>query len=202
MLVCALTAVYAVSPVQKTEPTKQTVQALPVTDGLVPTKTVRSYTTSESTQTFTNESFVPKVLSIKSLDIRTNVEAVGKDDDGKMDVPKNAEQVGWYRYGAKAGGQGNVVLAGHLDDLNGPAIFADLPNIERGALIELKRGDDTASYRVTSVKQYRLAEVPLASLFTATQSYRLHLITCVGEYVKGEGYTERLVVTAEQVDKP
>ena len=50
-----------------------------------------------------------------------------------------------------------------------------------------------------AVNQYRLENVPLASIFAATQSKRLQLITCAGPYEEGVGYRDRIVVTARLI---
>ncbi|MCV9899318.1 class F sortase [Exiguobacterium sp. N5] len=151
-------------------------------------------------QTFHSNSFVPARLIIPSIDVDTSIEAVGKDEAGRMDTPSDVNQVGWYQYGAKAGATGNVVLSGHLDDLNGPAIFANLDQLPIGELVTLQRKDQVATYEVVSVKQYRLDQVPLASIFAATQSKRIQLITCAGPYHENLGYRDRIVVTAHLIE--
>lgn len=151
-------------------------------------------------QSFYEETFVPTRLDIPSLNIDATIEAVGKDEVGRMDTPSQVDRVGWYQFGAKAGETGNVVLAGHLDDLNGPAIFADLPSIRKGELVTLQADQQSLSYEVTSVEQYRVEDVPLASIFAATQSKRIQLITCAGPYDPERGYRDRVVVTANLID--
>lgn len=48
------------------------------------------------------ETFIPNRLKIPVIDVNAKIEVVGKDDKGRMDVPKQTDQVGWYQYGAKA----------------------------------------------------------------------------------------------------
>ncbi|MCT4786836.1 MULTISPECIES: class F sortase [Exiguobacterium] len=151
-------------------------------------------------QSFHSNSFVPSRLVIPSIDVDTSIEAVGKDEAGRMDTPSNVNQVGWYQYGAKAGATGNVVLSGHLDDLNGPAIFANLGQLPIGEVVTLQQDDQVATYEVASVKQYRLDQVPLASIFAATQAKRIQLITCAGPYDEKLGYRDRIVVTAHLIE--
>jgi LPXTG-site transpeptidase (sortase) family protein len=151
-------------------------------------------------QSFHSKSFIPKRLVIPSIDVDASIEAVGKDEAGRMDTPSKVGQVGWYQYGAKAGATGNVVLSGHLDDLNGPAIFANLGQLPLGELVTLQAEDQVATYEVVSVKQYRLDQVPLASIFAATQAKRIQLITCAGPYDENLGYRDRIVVTAHLIE--
>ncbi|WP_338082243.1 class F sortase [Exiguobacterium qingdaonense] len=151
-------------------------------------------------QSFHTNSFIPSRLLIPSIDVDASIEAVGKDDVGRMDTPSDEDRVGWYRYGAKAGATGNVVLSGHLDDLNGPAIFANLDRLPIGEVVTLQQKGQVATYEVVSVNRYRLEEVPLASIFAATQAKRIQLITCAGPYDEKLGYRDRLVVTAHLIE--
>lgn len=145
------------------------------------------------------EPFVPARLRIPTIDVDTKVEVVGKDTKGRMDVPKQTDQVGWYKYGAKASQAGNVVLAGHLDDTDGPAVFYDLAKVKQGQRIEVSsKAGKQVSYVVTSVKSYPVDQAPVGSIFGATVAHRLTLITCIGTFTQSKGYDERLVVTAEQ----
>lgn len=147
-------------------------------------------------QSFRTDSFIPKRLKIPSIDVNAVIQPVGKDRLDRMDTPTETDEVGWYRYGAKAGATGNVVLSGHLDDLSGPAIFANLGDLRLGESVTLQRGKKAIAYEVVSIERYRLEDVPLASIFAATQAERLQLITCAGPYDPDYGYRDRIVVTA------
>lgn len=145
------------------------------------------------------EPFVPARLRIPAIDVDTKVEVVGKDTKGRMDVPKQTDQVGWYQYGAEANQTGNVILAGHLDDTDGPAVFYDLAKVKQGQRIEVSsKTGEKVSYVVTNVKSYPVNQAPVGSIFGATLAQRLTLITCIGTFTQSKGYDERLVVTAEQ----
>ncbi|WP_426354532.1 class F sortase [Exiguobacterium sp. R-39] len=145
------------------------------------------------------ETFIPNRLKIPAIDVNAKIEVVGKDDKGRMDVPKQTDQVGWYQYGAKANQTGNVILAGHLDDTDGPAVFYDLAKVKRGQRIEVSsKTGEQVSYVVTNVMPYPVDQAPVGSIFGATLAQRLTLITCVGTFTQSKGYDQRLVVTAEQ----
>ncbi|UKS56347.1 class F sortase [Exiguobacterium acetylicum] len=145
------------------------------------------------------EAFIPTRIVIPTLDVKTNIEVVGKDKQGRMDVPKQTDQVAWYKYGAKAGQTGNVVLAGHLDDKDGPAVFYDLAKLKKGQRIEVTgKAGQQVSYVVTNVMSYPVDEAPVGSIFGATVMNKLTLISCIGTFSESKGYDQRLVVTAEQ----
>ncbi len=150
-------------------------------------------------QSFHRETFVPKRLIIPSIDVDAKVQPVGKDRLDRMDTPDHVNEVGWYQYGARAGAVGNVVLSGHLDDLQGPAIFSDLGTLQLGEMVTLQHSDRVARYEVVAVERYLLEDVPLASIFAATQSERLQLITCAGPYDPVNGYRDRIIVTAKLI---
>ncbi|MCT4782356.1 MULTISPECIES: class F sortase [Exiguobacterium] len=155
--------------------------------------------TEVSRQSFHRETFIPERLLIPSLDVDAIIEPVGKDRLDRMDTPDDVNAVGWYQYGARAGAIGNVVLSGHLDDLQGPAIFSELATLQLGETVTLRRNEQVARYEVVSLERYRTEDVPLASIFAATQSERLQLITCAGPYDPEHGYRDRIIVTAKLI---
>ncbi|WP_251135775.1 class F sortase [Exiguobacterium sp. s133] len=174
-------------------PSKPVEQATPAIEQAIPESVQESRETA---------SFIPATLSIDAIDVQAKVEIVGKDKQGRMDVPKKTDQVGWYRYGAEANQTGNVILAGHLDDTEGPAVFYDLAKMKQGQQIELRsKAGQTISYVVTNVTSYPVDEAPVGSIFGTTVAKRLTLISCIGTFTKSKGYDERLVVTADQVEE-
>src|SRR5476649_486493 len=65
----------------------------------------------------------PVFLEIPRFNIIANIESVAMDKEGRMDVPKKAEDVAWYNLGYTPGEKGNAVLDGHLDKSSGaPAV--------------------------------------------------------------------------------
>lgn len=175
---------------EETSPPRSAEPATPVVESPAP----KSEAKTEAVETF-----IPNHLKIPAIDVNAKIEVVGKDAKGRMDVPKQTDQVGWYRYGAKANQTGNVILAGHLDDTSGPAVFYDLAKVKRGQRIEVSaKTGEQVSYVVTNVKSYPVDQAPVGSIFGATLAQRLTLITCVGTFTQSKGYDQRLVVTAEQ----
>ena len=175
---------------EETSPPRSVEPATPVVESPAP---------KSDAKTEAVETFIPNRLKIPAIDVNAKIEVVGKDAKGRMDVPKQTDQVGWYRYGAKANQTGNVILAGHLDDTNGPAVFYDLAKVKRGQRIEVSsKTGEQVSYVVTNVKSYPVDQAPVGLIFGATLAQRLTLITCVGTFTQSKGYDQRLVVTAEQ----
>lgn len=144
----------------------------------------------------------PKTLSIPKLGINTVIESVGNDSVGRMDVPKQAQNVAWYNLGFKVGEVGSAVLAGHFDDTSGkPAVFYHLNQLTEGD--EVVVSDDKGKrmvYKVTKMLVYDEDKVPLMDIFNSPDKSRLNLITCDGIYdASSNSYSRRMVVYTEKV---
>lgn len=140
---------------------------------------------------------IPQALIVPKINVNTKVELVGEDNEGKMDVPKQAENVGWYQYGSKPGEQGSAVLAGHLDTITGvPAVFYNLDQLQVGdEVIVVDQSGKRLTFEVTRSQVYPFDQVPLTEIFNSNDKQRLNLITCTGTWnVGARNYSNRLVV--------
>lgn len=144
---------------------------------------------------------VPVSIEIPSINVKTKVEHVGTLDDGRMDVPKDADNVGWYKPGTLPGAQGNSVIAGHVDDLTSPAVFYDLHKLKDGdKIIVTGKSGEKLTFKVNQSKVYPRQDSPIENIFGFTYRSALNLITCTGDYdPETTERAERLVVTAELV---
>ena len=143
---------------------------------------------------------LPQTLIIPKLGINAFVESVGLDSEGKMDIPKNVENVAWYILGYKPGEKGAAVIAGHYDKKDGsPAVFYELSSLKPGdEIIVLGENGKRLTYTVTRKQSYLTEQFPLQEVFGTQDKPRLNLITCAGTWNKGEAsYTNRLVVYSE-----
>ncbi len=142
----------------------------------------------------------PVTLSIPKLNVNTSVESVGEDREGKMDVPKDVYNVGWYNLGFEPGEKGSAVVAGHLDTVTGsPAVFYYIDNLTPGdEVIVTDKNGIQLTFIVTHNQTYPFDQVPLQEVFAPTDKPRLNLITCTGEWNIGtRNYSNRLVVYTE-----
>lgn len=147
--------------------------------------------------------YSPQTLIIPKIDVAAQVESVGEDSKGNMDVPKKAEDVGWYSFGYKTGEKGSVVLAGHLDDVYGrPAVFWNLSKLERGdEILVTDEAGKEFKYIVTGKEIYPYDQFPLREVFMSNDKPRLNLITCQGKFDKSsKKYSHRIVVYSELSD--
>lgn len=145
----------------------------------------------------------PSVISIPSIDVRADIEDVGILDNGQMGVPDDGDTVGWFHRGAKPGASGNAVMAGHVDDRSGPAIFYELDQLDLGdrVYIENISGEELV-FEVTRLEVYPYDDAPIDVVFGPSSTQRLNLITCTGEFDRNEGtHRERLVVFTELIQE-
>jgi LPXTG-site transpeptidase (sortase) family protein len=136
----------------------------------------------------------PITLQIPAITVNTPLELLGIASDGTLQTPTNPQEAGWFTGGSLPGQPGPVVIAGHVDSVSGPAIFAHLKKIKPGdpITITLSNGSHVV-YLATSVVDYAKAQFPSQSVYGARPDSELRLITCGGAFVKGQ-YVDNVVV--------
>jgi sortase (surface protein transpeptidase) len=142
---------------------------------------------------------LPEQLRIPILGIDALVQHVGLTKSGKMAVPTNFTDVGWYRYGTAPGFVGSAVIDGHVDNgLRLPGVFKKLNGLAVGDEIFVRTAAGAElRFVVQEVAVYGYKEVPTEVLFNRADTARLNLVTCDGAWVAGEKtYDKRLVVYA------
>jgi hypothetical protein len=142
---------------------------------------------------------LPQRVRVAAVHVDTETVPVGIRADRSLILPP-ADQVGWWIGGAQPGDQrGTVVLAGHVDDKDGkPGALYDLSTLRPGAAVTVQTLAGSTGYRVVAMRSYPRQQLP-AAVFDRAGVHRLVLITCGGEYVKGQGYTRNVVAYAEPV---
>ncbi len=143
---------------------------------------------------------VPNSVTVPSLGLTLGVRAVGIAADGQMELPPDPRVIGWYQYGqAPLDGVGAVVLAAHVDARGfGAGPLARVDRLPPGATIVVETTAGPVSYQVIEVVSVRKTELDTGLLFDRTGPERLHLVTCGGNYVKGEGWTSNVTIVARR----
>ncbi len=170
---------------------------LPSQSAVLPASTVRVIHSPTPIPTSETVFYRPVTLRIPKLNIETHVEEVGQDKKGNMDVPKKAENVGWYSLGVMPGQKGNAVIAGHLDTQTGaPAVFYKLSTLEPGDTIEVVDiYNNTLVFTVQKKEAYPTDDFPLQTVFGESSAPMLNLITCDGTFNQSRKlYSQRLVI--------
>lgn len=142
----------------------------------------------------------PAFFVIPKLGVNTTIEPVGTDQEGKMDVPKDDWNVGWYSLGIKPGEKGSAVMAGHLDTATGaPAVFYNLSRLTLGDEVSVvSQEGKNLVFTVIKIQNYPYDQVPMQEVFELNDKPRLNLITCTGVWNTGSrNYSNRLVVYTE-----
>lgn len=142
----------------------------------------------------------PVRLRIPGLGIDAAVLPVGVDARGAMVIPREAQQVGWYRFGPAPGDpSGAVVVAGHVDTRQeGAGALSPLRAVRVGDRVSVTvAGGRVVSYRVVGKQTIVKQRLPVERLFARDGVPRLVLITCGGPFLpEVSSYRDNLVVVA------
>ncbi|MQY32721.1 hypothetical protein SRB17_06750 [Streptomyces sp. RB17] len=145
---------------------------------------------------------VPSIPTrIRIPEIRVNAPLMGLSltRSGSLDVPpaQNKNLAGWYEAGTIPGETGTAIVAGHVDNTEGPAVFYDLGALKRGARIDIDRRDGSvAVFTVDAVEVYAASNFPDEKVYGAAPRPELRVITCGGGYSRATGYQGNVVVFA------
>lgn len=126
----------------------------------------------------------------------------GLDAFGRLEVPQDANRVGWNpAYNSLPGEGGSTFFAAHFEYGGRPGVFNKLSTMANGDEVEVTLSDGSRHrYRVTSTVDYNLASIDMgAILFGREGRESVTLMTCSGP-PGADGYPERTVVLAERID--
>ena len=136
------------------------------------------------------------------IDVDADVIDLGLQDDGTMEVPIDFAQTGWFEHGPRPGRVGPSLIAGHVVDRDGPAVFFRLAELTPGDRIEVHGTDgDVVTFEVRELEQHPKDAFPTERVYAATPGPELRLVTCGGAFDRGiRSYRDNIVVYAERVD--
>jgi hypothetical protein len=143
----------------------------------------------------------PLSLSIPALGLTTAVTRLGLMSDGTVQVPTNPMLAGWFRLGPPPGSMGSSVILGHVDSVDGPAVFAGLRYLSPGDRVAVRLSDgETADFRVSSVNTYANDVFPARSVYGPHGFRELDRVTGGGAYdAANGGYQANRVVRTRWV---
>jgi hypothetical protein len=124
----------------------------------------------------------PTRLRVPAIGVDTALQLVHLGSDGALTPPKGWSQAGWYADGTAPGDRGPAVIAGHVDSVDGPAVFYRLRELTPGDAILVVRGGRTLRFTVTSTAWYPKTSFPAAEVYGPTPDRELRLITCGGVF--------------------
>lgn len=140
----------------------------------------------------------PVRLRIPAIDVRSRLVNLGREQNGRVEVPRQWQRAGWFALGPRPGQSGPAVILGHVDSRSGPAVFARLRELRTGDRVYVDRADgSTARFRVVGRMQTSKQRFPSEVVYAPTLEPSLRLITCTGTFDATAGsYRDNLVVLA------
>jgi sortase (surface protein transpeptidase) len=140
----------------------------------------------------------PVQVTIPAIDLDTDLVGIGVDAAGALVPPADYGQAGWFSAGPAPGDVGPAVLAGHVDNRSGPAVFFRLEELVPGDRVVVTRSDgQQVPFTVTQVAAYPKTAFPTAQVYGPTTGPELRLITCGGTFDHSRrSYTDNVVVYA------
>ncbi len=132
-------------------------------------------------------------IVVPSVSLDAEVRPVGLVFRGgtlQYDVPQ--QEAGQYVGSATPGTAGNTIIGGHVARRGATGVFAALPDVRAGDVIEVYRGDVRFRYSITEVK---VVAADATDVMGPTQEATLTLITCFPD----DNYAERLVVVGRLI---
>lgn len=146
----------------------------------------------------------PRWIRIPAIDVAADTIPLGIRADGAIEVPQDYAKTGWWVDGPEPGEPGPAVVLGHVDSVDGPAIFSRLPDLSIGDAVHIDRTDGTTvSYRVDRIEQHPKDDFPTEAVYGGGEDESvLRLVTCGGEFDRGErSYVDNIIVFASPLSQ-
>ncbi|MGW6457348.1 class F sortase [Streptomyces sp. NPDC055078] len=144
----------------------------------------------------------PLRLRIPDIEVDAPMTGLGLAGDGSLEVPPAADRnlAGWYRNGTPPGARGTAVVAGHVDNAQGPAVFYALGALRKGHRIEVSRADGrTAVFTIDAIEVYEAGDFPDTKVYGDKGRAELRVITCGGGFSEKTGYRGNVVAFAHLI---
>ncbi|MEU9349758.1 class F sortase [Streptomyces griseoloalbus] len=141
----------------------------------------------------------PDRVRIPAIDVDAPLVGLGLTGTGSLDVPPAGRKnlAGWYEAGTTPGETGTAIIAGHVDNADGPAVFYSLGALRKGSTVEVDRRDGgVAEFTVHAVEVYDARDFPDEKVYGTAGRPELRVITCGGGYSRTTGYQGNVVVYA------
>ncbi|MFE6887525.1 class F sortase [Streptomyces sp. NPDC057694] len=141
-------------------------------------------------------------VRIPAIQVDAPVMPVGLDAEGWVDAPppQDPNLAGWFSGAVSPGEKGTAVVVGHVDNMQGPAVFYGLGSLKKGNHVEVKRKDGkTAVFKIYGIEVYAKSDFPGKKVYGSTGAPELRVITCGGGFSKQHGYDGNVVVFARLV---
>ncbi|MEI7031343.1 class F sortase [Streptomyces pratensis] len=145
----------------------------------------------------------PVRIRIPDIEVDAPMTRLGLAADGSLDVPPDEDRnlAGWYADGVPPGARGTAIVAGHVDNAEGPSVFYALGALAKGTRVEVVRKDGrTAVFSIDAIEVYDNDDFPDQRVYGASPHASLRLITCGGGFSEETGYQGNVVAYAHLTD--
>lgn len=143
---------------------------------------------------------VPERVRIPALRVDAPLTPLALEPNGSLAAPPDNVRnlAGWYKDGTSPGAKGTAVIAGHVDNQQGPAVFYGLGSLKKGNTVRVVRTDGvTAVFTIDAIEVYTAKDFPDRKVYGAAPRPELRLITCGGGFdKKHQHYLGNVVVYA------
>jgi sortase (surface protein transpeptidase) len=143
----------------------------------------------------------PGRIQIPKIALDTAVVPTGLDANGAIQVPNDSWVTGWYDKSPTPGEVGPAVIVGHVDNLQGIAVFWRLRELAPGDTVSIARADgSTANFAITQIVEYPQDQFPTQEVYGNIDYAGLRLITCGGTFnTTTHHYSHNTVVYAKLI---
>ena len=140
----------------------------------------------------------PVRVRVPAIGVDSELLRLGTDAAGVLVPPDDPDRAGWFPGAAVPGNVGPAVVAGHVDSVEGPAVFARLRELGPGDEVVVDRDDGTtARFTVTGVGRHPKDDFPTEAVYGPTPRAELRLVTCGGDFDRSaRSYEDNVVVFA------
>ncbi|MEV0095053.1 class F sortase [Streptomyces sp. NPDC050738] len=149
-------------------------------------------------------SATPTRVRIPSIGVDAPLTALTLDADRQLSAPEesDANLAGWFRDGTPPGADGTAIIAGHVDNDRGPAVFYNLGALKSGNRIEVDRQDGrTAVFTIDTVEAFSADDFPSRKVYGPGVGAELRVITCGAGFDKAKHrYRGNVVAFAHLTD--
>ncbi|MEU8980581.1 class F sortase [Streptomyces sp. NPDC048309] len=142
-------------------------------------------------------------VRIPAIRVDAPVIPVGLDNDGWVGAPPpdDPNLAGWFTGAVSPGEKGTAVIVGHVDNMQGPAVFYGLGALKKGNRVEVRRKDGKiAVFDVYGIDVFAKSNFPGDRVYSSKGTAELRIITCGGGFSKQHGYDGNVVVFARLVE--
>lgn len=144
----------------------------------------------------------PRRVRIPVIGVDATTIPLGLRPDGTIEVPTDFDQTGWWADGPEPGEPGPAVVLGHVDSIDGPAVFSRLADLNVGDVVHVDREDGTTiSYRVDRTEQHPKDDFPTDAVYGRHGDESvLRLVTCGGWFDRNaRSYVDNIIVFASLI---